>query len=96
MDPRPKASVGAHIPVLRGGPGEFLSNLTPPLIWPQSQQLYALHDLSEGRFNPWTSNDRLFLEELLDRSTTTFQSGPQSAIYRLAFYPSLVPESVQA
>ena len=96
MDPRPKATVGAHIPVLGGGPGTNLSNLTAPLLWPQAWELYAMHDRFKGRYNPWTSDDRLFLEKLFDRSTITYQSGPQSQIYRLAFDPSLVPESVQA
>ncbi|KAM0804370.1 hypothetical protein BDR22DRAFT_885632 [Usnea florida] len=96
VDPRSKATVGAHLPVLREGPEGYLSEMSPPLRWPQSRQLYAIHDHFEGKFNPWTTDDRYFLEELLNRSTTNFQSGPHSDIYRLASDPSSSPEPVQA
>ena len=86
--------MGAHLPISGNNP----SNLSAPMTWPETMKLYALLDSLDGKINPYRNKERDFFNGLLAKGKhpTRFQSGPQSAIHRLPFNPSLIPEPVQA
>ena len=74
------------------------SNLSPPIFWPRTMQFYALLDSLDGKINPYRDKELLAYNALLakDKEPRRFQAGPQSAICRLPFNPSLTPKPVQA
>ena len=97
-NPEDMETMGARLPLRGGYSGKNISNLSNPLFWPETLELFAMRDEFGGKVNQWTTKDRRFLDELLARNKDPmiFQSGPQSAIHRLPFNPSLTPEPVQA
>ena len=98
VKPELAETMGARLPSPGGHSGKNLSNLSNPLFWPETLELFAMHDRLGAKVNQWTTKDRRFLDELCARNKDPmiFQSGPQSAIHHLPFNPSLKPEPVQA